>query len=151
MSWMLTVKVHCDVKGTELVAEHVTVVNEPSTNIDPDVGEQVTVGVPRESFAVGVKVTETLGDPSVGLISLLGGQVIVGAFDELTVIFVVQLDCKLALSVAVQVTTVVPIRKFDPDWGLHPDVVIPEPDVAVKPNVATALAVPPVVPVGLIF
>ena len=73
-----------------------TDVDEPSTNIDPDVGEQVTVGVPRVSFAVGVYVTDTFGEPSVGLSCLLGGQVIVGAFDELTVIFVVQLDCKLA-------------------------------------------------------
>lgn len=97
----------------------VTVVT-PSANVEPEAGEQVTVaaGVPVEE---GVAKVTTL----LQVVISAGQAPITG--DSFIVTLKVQEEFPHELF-AVQVTTVVPVAKVDPEAGTHVTVAAGEPD-----------------------
>src|SRR5712692_11450001 len=121
VSLTVTVKLHMAVLFEESGAVQVTVV-VPLLKVDPDAGEQATVGAGVQlSVAVGgVKVTtavQTFG--SVLLVMFAGQAPIVGACVSLTVTVKLHMAVLLDESVAVQVTVVKPFWKVEPAAGVH--------------------------------
>ena len=133
ISLTVTVKLHIAVLLDESVAVQVTVV-VPLLKVDPDAGEQATVGAGVQlSVAVGgVKVTtavQTFG--SVDFVILAGQAPMTGFSVSLSVTVKLQLAMLTDVSVAVQVTVVVPLANVEPDAGLHATVTPGQLSVAV--------------------
>ena len=121
VSLTVTVTLHMAVLFDESVAVQVTVV-VPLLKVDPDAGEQATVGAGVQlSVAVaGVKVTtavHTFG--SVLVVMFAGQEPIVGACVSFTVTVKLHVAVLFDESVAVQVTVVTPFWKVDPAAGAH--------------------------------
>jgi hypothetical protein len=104
------------------VVVQVTVV-APGGNAEPDGGAQVTEATAQLSLVVGagyVTVPEPPplhSEPMETVMS--GGQLIVGSSVSLTETVKLQLASLSALSLAMQVTVVVPIGKAEPDGGVQ--------------------------------
>jgi len=101
----------------ESVAEQVTVVS-PNPNVNPEAGTQVTVGDngATRSVAEGLKLT-ALPEGPVASTVMFDGNVRVGAVVSRTVTVNVEVPVFLAVSVAEQVTVVVPRTNIAPDAG----------------------------------
>lgn len=114
VSLTITVKLHIAVFFDESVAVHVTVV-VPLLKLDPDAGEQATVGAGLQlSVAVGEeKVTSAVQTFGSVLCVMLFGHVIVGGVLSTTV----RVNEQLGPEVVVQLTVVVPSRKNEPEDG----------------------------------
>src|SRR4029453_18905552 len=114
----VTVKLQVAVFPDVSVAVQVTVVG-PTGKHEPDAGVQAAVTPGQLSLAVGAaKVTTTQGSLIVAVLALLfGGQVITGGCVSFTVTVNEQLAVLPEVSVAVQVTVVVPLGKNEPDGG----------------------------------
>jgi len=125
------------------VAVQVTVV-VPFGNVDPDGGLQLEVTPGQLSLAVGENVTtaeHTFG--SVGLI-MFDGQLIVGFSVSLTVTVNEQVVAEVLplVSVAEQVTGVVPFGNVEPDAGLQLAVAPGQLSLAVAEKLTTAEQLP---------
>jgi hypothetical protein len=90
----------------------------PFANVEPEAGTQLTITEPLLSVAVAVNVTLLLLQrPESVLAAMFDGQVITGACVSLIVTVNEQFAVLAEVSVAVQLTVLVPIRKVDPDDG----------------------------------
>src|SRR6185369_10070 len=116
LSLTVTVKVQALVRALVSVAVQVTVV-VPLTKSVPLAGLQTKVTPGQLSVAVGAKVTCAVQTPASVLTAILPGQVIAGSSVSMTVTVKVQLVELLELSVAPQVTVVVPLLKAVPLAG----------------------------------
>lgn len=87
----------------------------PTGKKDPEGGEQVTN--PHPAVVVGAKLTFAPHWPGALLTTIFDGQLIVQASATVTV--KLHEAVLLLVSVAVQLTVVVPTGKFDPEAGLH--------------------------------
>jgi hypothetical protein len=106
------------------VAVQVTVC-VPVENLLPDCGEQVTVTIEHWSLPVGVpNATAAEHWFASAFLTISAGQVREGGWLSLTVMVKLQLSVIVPL-VAVQVTTVTPVGKEDPDGGLHATLLVP--------------------------
>jgi hypothetical protein len=106
------------VRPTLSVAEQLTVV-VPTGKVEPEAGVQVGVSAPSTgSVAVTVKLT-TAPPAFVAATVMFAGVVSVGGVDSLTVTVNEFFPTLPVVSVAVQLTVVVPIGNVDPDAGVH--------------------------------
>jgi hypothetical protein len=121
------VKLQVPVFDAASVAVQVTVVT-PTGNVDPEAGEQATAASPvHESVAVGVANSTAASHCPVGAsASTLAGQAIAGPVVSATVTAKEQEAELSAVSVAVQVTVVVPSAKVDPDAGTQTTEAVPQ-------------------------
>ena len=110
LSLMVTVKVQLELPQ-ELFAEHVTTVC-PAGNVDPDAGEQTTVGdgVPVDVGSVHVATWLSHCTISEGQAAITGDSLIVTENEQLEVPHEF---------VAVHVTVEVPVGNDDPEVGKH--------------------------------
>ena len=121
LSLTVTVKLQEPVLPEDSVAVQVTVV-VPLLKVEPDAGEQTTVGAGVQlSVAVGgVKVTTAVHTFGSVLFVIFAGQApIVGAWVSLTVTVKLHMAVLADESVAVQVTVVTPFWKVEPAAGVH--------------------------------
>jgi hypothetical protein len=121
VSLTVTVKLHEALLPAASLVLQVTV-EVPLGKVEPLAGAQVTLtGPSHKSLAVGaVKLTTALHTPkSVPCVILAGQGVRVGAWLSLTVTVKLQAAVWLLVSVAVQLTVVVPLAKSLPLAGLH--------------------------------
>ena len=148
MSTIVTVNEQLPVLVAASVAVQVTVVT-PRGNVEPEGGVQTGVNEPSQlSVAVAVNVTATEHIPAGEFIVIGDGQVTIGASSSLTVTVNEQLPMFDDVSVAEQVTVVMPFGKAVPDVGLQTGVSVPSQlSVAVEVKVTTAEQRPPDVPV----
>src|SRR5436309_1082657 len=118
LSLTVTLKVQALVLPLPSVAVQVTTV-APLAKADPLAGRQTTEALPQLSLAVGtVKVATAVHCPTSVLFTMLAGQTaMTGAWLSLTVTLKVQALVLPLPSVAVQVTTVVPLAKAVPLAG----------------------------------
>jgi hypothetical protein len=100
------------------VAVQVTAV-VPTGNAVPDAGVQEVVTPGQLSLAVGEKVTMAEQTPTPAIVEMLDGQAMVGFSLSLTVTLNEQLAVLPLVSVAVQLTGVVPFGKEEPDDGVQ--------------------------------
>jgi hypothetical protein len=112
------VKLHVAVLPDASVAVAVTIV-VPFGNMEPEGGVETTLTPGQLSDAVTVKVTALEHCPIAAGMTILAGQVTVGACVSLTVTVNEQLAELPLASVTVQLTVVVPFGKVEPDGGLH--------------------------------
>jgi hypothetical protein len=91
----------------------------PIGKVEPVAGLQTKPTPGQLSETTGAKVA-LAPDGQVGSFTILAGQVMDGACMSLTVTVNEQLAVWLEVSVAVQVTVVVPFWNVDPDAGLQP-------------------------------
>ncbi len=140
VSRTVTVKVADPVLPAVSVAEQVTVV-VPSGKVLPDAGVQTGVIEPSTvSVAVAVNVTTAPAELVASAI-ILAGTVTTGSVVSRTVTVKVADPVLPAVSVAEQVTVVVPSGKVLPDAGVQTGVIEPSTvSVAVAVNVTTAPA-----------
>lgn len=116
VSLTVTVKLPVALPPVLFVAVQLTVV-APSGNVEPEAGVQLAEIVPcTGSVAVTVKVT-TAPEELVASALMFPGRLRVGRPDTVTVKLPVALFP--ALSVAVQVTVVVPSGKVEPEAGVQ--------------------------------
>jgi hypothetical protein len=114
VSTTVTVNMHVDCRLKVFVATHVTVL-VPSWNVDGDVGEHdVDTACPESSVALAVYEVNADGELPLVWMTRFAGHVITGGAFWFTLTLNEQLDCRLALSMAVHVTTVVPMLNDDP-------------------------------------
>ena len=126
VSFTITLKVHVPVLEDPSVAVHVTTV-VPVVNVEPLAGEQTTVGVPQLSEPVGViYVMTAVHNPGSTGDVIADGQFTVGASPSFTITLNVQVPVFSAASVAVHVTSVVPVVKVDPLAGEQTTVGVPQ-------------------------
>lgn len=130
MSLTLTVKVQVAVLPAASVAVAVTVV-VPTGKEVPEAGEVLTVAAPQLSVAVAVKLTLAAQVPVAALVTMLAGQVTVGAWASFTVTVKLQEAVLPEASVAVAETVVVPMPKLLPEAGEVTTVGLPQLSVAV--------------------
>jgi len=101
------------------VATHVTMF-VPRGNVEPPGGLHTTVTFVQLSDAVAVNVTLlALHCPASVLVTMFAGQVIVGASRSKTVTVKLQAFVSPSMSVATQMTVVVPTGNVEPLGGLH--------------------------------
>jgi hypothetical protein len=103
----------------------------PFAKTDPDGGTQTGVPAPEQlSVACGAKLT-TAEHKFVSVpLMMFAGQVIAGFCVSLTVTVNVQLRALFEVSVAVQLTVVVPLANGDPDGGEQLTLALPQLSVA---------------------
>ena len=113
----MMVNVPFAVLAAESVAEHVTVV-VAIANVESDAGEQV-VGIAPSTASVAVGAVQETAAPLalVASTTLFAGTPVSTGARSMTSILKVPVVKRLALSVAVQLTVVVPMAKVDPDGG----------------------------------
>ncbi len=139
VSTTVTWKLAVPVLPCESVAEQLTVV-VPKANVDPEAGAQVGVREPSIlSFAETVKLT-TAPDGPVASAVISAGTVTTGKVLSTRVTVTVKLSLAVfpLLSVAEQLTVVVPIGKVEPEAGEHVTATLPSTrSVAEAVNVTT--------------
>jgi hypothetical protein len=91
--------------------------------------------IPEKSAETAANVAGMVGRFLVVAMVCDAGQVMFGAVVSVTLTVNVQVDVRLALSVAVHPTTVVPKVKLAPDVTLHEELLSPDPSVTEKPVV----------------
>ena len=136
-SFTVTSNVHTLVLPEASVAVTVTVV-VPNGNILPEAGTLEIVVPVQLSVAVGVKVTTASHRPGSLLTIISEGQVTTGSSSSFTVTLKVHTSVLPAASVAVTVTSVVPIGNTLPEAGTLEDVTPGQLSVAVAIKVTTA-------------
>jgi hypothetical protein len=132
VSTTVTVNEACAVLPRVSVAVQFTVV-VPSGNVDPDAGVQLTGrGPSTRSVAVGL-VYETAAPlaPVASFVMFAGTPEIVGGVVSTTITWNEAVDVLPLVSVAVQVTVVVPSGNVDPDAGVQLNVATATLSVAV--------------------
>jgi hypothetical protein len=111
----VTVKVPVAVLCRVSLAVHVTVVMWPAAKLDPDDGLQVTGLDPStRSMALAAKLTDTALEPGT---VIFAGRVNTGGVVSTTVTVNVPVEVLCRVSLAEQLTVVVPRAKVDPEAG----------------------------------
>jgi hypothetical protein len=113
----VTVKLQLAMSPTASVAVQLTVV-APLEKVEPEAGVHRVVTPGQLSVAVGVYETTAVQLPG-ELVTMFAGHVMLGGCASLIVTVNVQLVLLADVSVAVQVTVVVPLAKVEPEAGVQ--------------------------------
>src|ERR1043165_6610494 len=112
----VTTKLHEVLLPEASVAVQLTVLF-PTMKVVPEAGEQTEATPAQLSDTVGVKVTFAEHCPEAAGTVIGAGHVIVGGWVSITTTWKLQLPTCPDVSVAVQLTRVVPTGKLEPDGG----------------------------------